>query len=90
MAKSQDERNYNADNTAPIMGLVSVTPADGADLIPRLTRCLWVGGAGNVAVITADGDTVTIVGVPAGTLLPIMVSRVLSTNTTATNILAGY
>ena len=53
------------------------------------TRGLWVGGAGDVAVkMAGDGATVTFLGVPAGTLLPIKVTAVMSTNTTATNILA--
>ena len=49
---------------------------------------LYVGGAGNVAVIMAgDSAAVTFVGVPAGTFLPIQVKKVMSTNTTATSIL---
>lgn len=48
---------------------------------------LYVGGAGNVAVTTEDGTTVTFSGVTAGSVLPIKVLRVLSTNTTATLIL---
>jgi hypothetical protein len=52
-------------------------------------QALWVGGAGNVAVI-AEGDTsaVTISGVAAGTLLPIACYKVMSTNTTATLMVA--
>ena len=48
---------------------------------------LYVGGAGNLTVLTAGGNTVTLVGVAAGTFIPIQVVRVL-TSTTATNILA--
>lgn len=70
----------------------AVTPSDSTDLT-AYARSLYVGGAGNVAVIMADqsGDTaVTFVGVAAGTVLPVQVRRVMSTNTTATNILALY
>lgn len=65
--------------------LTAITKSDSTVLISL--RALWVGGAGDVAVI-AVGDTVavTITAVPAGTLLPIAVSKVMSTNTTATNI----
>jgi hypothetical protein len=55
-----------------------------------VTRGLYVGGAGNVRVITAGGDTVTFASVPAGTILPVRVRVVLSTSTTATNILGLY
>ena len=75
----------------PVYKLKAVTKHDTDD--QGLTGCrgLWIGGAGNVAVI-ADGDTaaVTIVGVLAGTLLPIRVSRVMATNTTATSIVALF
>lgn len=51
---------------------------------------LFVGGAGNVAVMTATGQSVTFTGVTAGTLLPVMVSQVQSTGTTATAIIGIY
>lgn len=63
----------------------SVTPSDTTEI--RATA-LWVGGAGNVSVETAGGDTVTFVGVQAGSLIPIEVNHVRSTSTTATDILA--
>jgi hypothetical protein len=65
----------------------AVTPSDSTDLT-YVSRGLWVGGAGNVAVTMVSGDAVTFSGVVAGTLLPIRVSRVKSTSTTATLILA--
>jgi len=65
----------------------AVTPNDSADL-EFVCRALWVGGAGNVSLITIGGDTVTFTGVPAGTLLPVRAARVRSTSTTATAIVA--
>lgn len=47
---------------------------------------LYVGGTGNVSVVTIGGDIVTFNGVPAGTTLPIQVLKLRSTNTTATLI----
>jgi hypothetical protein len=68
---------------------VAVTPSDATIL--ETTRGLWVGGAGNVAVVFADGGSaVTLSTVGAGTLLPIQVKQVMSTNTTATLITALY
>ena len=47
---------------------------------------LYVGGTGNVSVVTIGGDIVTFNGVPAGTTLPIQVLKLRATNTTATLI----
>jgi hypothetical protein len=67
---------------------LAVTPADGV-LLPTTTRMIWVGGAGNLSVLLAgDNEPVTLDGVPAGTMLPLRVHRVMATNTTATNIVA--
>ncbi|MBP9155996.1 MAG: hypothetical protein KBF48_13740 [Xanthomonadales bacterium] len=63
----------------------TVTPHDTTKLT-AVTRALYVGVAGNVAVLMADGSTATFVGVPAGTLLPIRIQRVNTTNTTATTM----
>lgn len=76
------------DSIRPIDTGVAVTPSDSTVL--GATRALWVGGAGNVAVTFYKGGTVTFVGVPAGTMLPVVVSQVMSTNTTATSILALF
>jgi len=74
----------------------SVTPSDTAN-IPNIgvaggsnnKGCvLYVGGAGNLRVLTVGGDDITFAGVQAGTFLPVHVLRVFSTNTTATNIVA--
>jgi hypothetical protein len=71
--------------------LRAVTPTDNANLALGPCRALWVGGAGNLAVITA-GDTaaVTLSAVPAGTIVPVRAQVVMSTNTTATLIVALY
>lgn len=64
-----------------------VTPSDANDL-QYASRALWVGGAGNISLITLSGATVTFTGITAGSLLPIRATRVRSTGTTATSILA--
>ena len=69
--------------------LAAVTPHDTNELA-HTTMALWVGGAGNVSVVDAKGNTVTITGVAAGTRLPISVNKVRATGTTATNIVALY
>jgi hypothetical protein len=49
---------------------------------------LYIGGPGNVAVTTNGGDTVTLVGLNAGQFVPVQVTKVALTGTTATNIIA--
>lgn len=66
----------------------AVTPSDTADL-PQFS-VIYVGGAGNVKVTTAQGSAVTFSGVNAGTVIPVRVRRVWSTGTTATLITAVF
>lgn len=77
------------DLRTPYSHAAAVTPADGADLTDW-ARGIWVGGAGNLRVTTVGGETVTFSGVPAGTMLDVMVKRVLATSTTATLIVAVW
>lgn len=65
----------------------AVTPSDSVELT-NVSRAIFVGGAGNLRVLMAGGQTVTFTGVLAGALLPIRVRQVLSTSTTATSITA--
>lgn len=87
MAATDDYASYTTPPYAPCRHIAAVTPNDNADLA-NVTRFLFVGGAGAIAVVTAGGETVTMTGVAAGSVLPIAVSRVKSTGTTATNIAA--
>lgn len=79
--------------TAPIppgpgVTAFAVTKSDSTVFDPP-TRKLWVGGVGNLAVLmNADTVPVTFTAVPAGTWMDISVTKVMSTNTTATNIVA--
>lgn len=72
---------------APGSHAETVVPHDVNELA-IVSRGLYVGVAGNVAVLMADDSTATFVGVLAGTLLPIRIKRVNATNTTATNMVA--
>jgi len=56
---------------------------------PNIGPVLYVGGTGDLDIVTAGGDSVIMQGVQAGTVLPIMVAKVLDTaETTATKIVA--
>jgi hypothetical protein len=85
-AKSQPARNA-----------IAVTPSDTVDIASGgrtiETRALFIGVAGNISVEMAGADdqpekTVTFTGVLAGQVLPIAITRVNSTGTTATNMVA--
>lgn len=69
----------------PAEDFFAVTPSNTVSFT-NPARSLWVGGAGNVAVVSLTGTVVTFTGVPAGTMLPVQAARVNATNTTATNI----
>ena len=72
---------------SPADNAEAVTPSDSASLV-NVSRALWVGGSGNITVIMKDGTTVLFSGVPAGVWMPIRVSQVKATGTTATNIVS--
>jgi len=60
-------------------------------VLPMAMGCvLYVGGFGDVRVLTAGGDDVTFVGINGGTFVPVQVLRVFATNTTATSIVAMW
>ncbi|HET6446167.1 MAG TPA: hypothetical protein VFI27_16490 [candidate division Zixibacteria bacterium] len=65
-----------------------VTPHDTNDLTP--TRGIYVGVSGDLKVDSLDGNAITFVGISAGIIHPISCTRVYSTGTTATNIVAIY
>lgn len=76
-----------ADASSPAIQAFAVTKSD-TTVFPRPTKALYVGGAGDVAVLMADDfSPVVFSAVPVGTFLPVRVSQVLSTGTTATLIL---
>jgi hypothetical protein len=80
---------FSPDLSSPCMNAAAVTPHNSTDLA-QTSRALFVGGAGNLVAVMAGGTTVTFTGVVAGSILPIRVTRVNSTNTTATNIVSIY
>jgi hypothetical protein len=85
-AATDDYASLFASPAGPCRRAAAVTPSDSADLA-NVSRALYVGVSGDVVVITQGGDTVTFKAAPVG-VLPIAVSRVKSTGTAATNILA--
>ena len=63
----------------------AVTPHD-VNALTFIGRALYIGGAGNVRLLTIGDDDVTFVGLPAGSILPVRCKQVFATSTTATSI----
>ncbi len=63
---------------------------DDTVALPIASKRLWVGGAGNISLVTVGGATVVYSGVPAGSYLNVRAAQVSATGTTATNIIAEY
>lgn len=72
-------------NVDPGLKLAAITPNDSADVN---ARGLYVGTGGDLKVTPQVGADVTFKNVPSGTTLAIFVKRVLSTGTTAGDIVA--
>lgn len=67
----------------------AVTPSDSTIHIG--IKSVYVGGAGNVAMILrGNGAAVTFNNVPAGTTLFVQARQIMSTGTTASNIVALF
>lgn len=64
-----------------------LTKSDTDELV-KASRALYIGGTGNVNVVTVSGETVLISALPVGTILPLRIKQLLSTNTTATLVVA--
>jgi hypothetical protein len=75
-------------NSAPCDNAAVVVPSDTTILPPF--QQLYIGGAGNVAVTTVNGNVVTFTAPPVGSIIPIRGTKVLATNTTATLIIAMW
>ncbi len=73
---------------SPASRIITVAPQN-SDLPNGVTRALYVGAAGNVAVVDKFGNASVIISGP-NQYHPVRVARVSSTGTTATGILALY
>ena len=71
---------------------VAVTPSDTVTIQNNggdTRGCLvYVGVSGDLAVVTSAGETVTFKAAPQGMILPVQVTKVLATGTTATDLIS--
>lgn len=78
--------NFASDDaTMPAQAAYEITTTDTTAFASPF-RALYIGGAGNVALITFGGASITFNGLLAGSILPVGGQRVNATNTTATNL----
>lgn len=77
----------------PGTSIVAVTASDTTDLTGA-RAFFYTGTGGNVAIKTVHGDSnvtaVTITDCPANTIIPVQITRIMATNTTATQIYAIF
>lgn len=74
----------------PADSAAAITPSDVNDL-ENHTRGLYIGGAGDVKVIMANGtEAVTFTALAVGVVHPLRVRRVYDTDTTATAIVGVW
>jgi hypothetical protein len=83
---SDDTIALNADIFTAIGQVYTIYNNSPQTTLPNTGCTLYVGGAGNVNLVTIDGDTVLFNAVPAGSFFPVQVRQVLSSSTTATLI----
>jgi hypothetical protein len=76
-------------STASARGAEEVDYGSGNVTFGRATRGLYIGVAGDVAVVMATGDAVTFKNVAAG-ILPVAVTQVTAAGTDAEDIIALF
>ncbi len=69
--------------------ILEVTPSNTEDL-PEFAVAIYIGTTGNLAVRNSRNQTVIMKGIVAGVWHPVRTTRILATNTTATDILIQY
>jgi len=74
---------------SPASNAFAITPHDTNELT-TVTRGIYIGAAGDIALTTVGGDSVTFVGLLAGSILPVRANIVKSTATTATSLIGLY
>ena len=74
----------------PASNAFAITPTDNVLFVTN-PRGIYVGTTGDLTVIMAqDNSTVLFKAVPTGSLLPLAVSCVMQTGTTATSLVGVY
>lgn len=75
-------RSAESDLDDPANDAFALTKSDSTVVY---ARALYIGGTGDVVVTTRGGSVVTFKAVPAGTILPVRISKLMAA-TTATDV----
>lgn len=81
--------NTQSSLSSPASGGTAVLPDDD-NLLPETSRALYVGAGGSLRVQMLSGESLDFTSVPTGALLPLRVTQVFATGTTARNIVALF
>jgi hypothetical protein len=88
--------NFASTLISPLDEIIAVAPGafDAPILNPAgnavVSRAVYVGVSGDLAVLTKNGTTVTIPALAAGVWHAIRISQIITAGTAATGILVGY
>lgn len=82
---ADDFKTHQTGLESPAEAGAAIVPSDSEPLA-KVTRAVYVGGAGNLHVVLLSGDTVTLIGALPGVIYPLRVEKVLATGTTATGL----
>lgn len=74
---------------SPAVDAFAITASDVTDFA-NVTRGIYTGAGGDIAVVFKDDTVLTFVGTVAGSILPVRAKRVNSTNTAATGMIGLY
>jgi hypothetical protein len=80
-------QNSAASLTGPAGHAFAVIPSDST-LLAETTRGIYVGTSGTIAALMASGASVSFVAVTAGTVLPVRLTKIMASGTTAADIVA--
>lgn len=83
MTATDSFASYQKGLSAPADDCFAITPADGSEF-SAVTRAIYVGGSGDVVIVSNAGSEVTFKNVVAGSMIPIRARGVSATGTTAT------
>jgi hypothetical protein len=83
-------KTHNRSLTSPAEDAAPIVPGPAEETLTYLTRAIYVGVSGDIALRMQSGATITLVDVPAGTFLPLRVEQVLSVGTTADAIVGFW
>jgi hypothetical protein len=73
---------------------VPITKSDTVNFVGPdgrvLCDAIYVGGGGDIVIVGQNGNTFTLIGAIAGTIIPVAAMRVNSGSTSATDLVALY